>query len=82
MATSGSKPSPLRIIVGSDNAGHSMKEMLEAEMEKNPGVSKVIDIGVHDAKDSNSYPNIAVEAGKRIMAGEVNPSVSFIRSGD
>jgi len=81
MATNGTKPSPLRIIVGSDNAGHAMKETLKAELEKNDGVSEVIDIGVPDAKDSTSYPNVAVEAGKKIMAGEADRALLICGTG-
>jgi ribose 5-phosphate isomerase B len=71
MAPNGTTPSPLRIVVGSDSAGHEYKTALRAELEKNPGVSKVLDVGVLNADDSTAYPHIAVDAGKRIIAGEV-----------
>lgn len=63
--------SPLRIVVGSDSAGHAYKTALKAELEKNPGVSTVLDVGVEDADDSTAYPHVAVEAGKKIVGGEV-----------
>ncbi len=71
MAANGTAPSPLRIVVGSDNAGHAYKTELKAELEKNPGVSKVLDVGTEDADDSTAYPHIAVDASKKIIAGEV-----------
>jgi Ribose/Galactose Isomerase len=71
MAANGTAPSPLRIVVGSDNAGHIYKTALKSELEKNPGVCDVLDIGVVDADDPTAYPHIAVDAGKKIMAGDV-----------
>ena len=71
MSSNGAGPKPLRIVVGSDNAGHSLKTVLKQELEKNPGVAEVIDVGVLDPDDSTSYPHVAVDAGKKIMAGEV-----------
>ena len=65
------RPSPLKVVVGSDSAGHAYKTALKEELEKNPGVSKVVDVGVIDADDSTAYPDIAVEAGKKVIAGDV-----------
>lgn len=63
--------SPLRIAVGSDSAGYAYKTALKAELERNAGVSEVLDVGVVSAEDSTAYPHLAVDAGKKIMAGEV-----------
>jgi Ribose/Galactose Isomerase len=71
MAANNTARSPLRIVVGSDNAGHAYKTAVKAELENNPGVSEVLDVGVVDADDSTAYPHIAVEAGKKIIAGDV-----------
>jgi ribose 5-phosphate isomerase B len=71
MTSSGTTSSPLRIVVGSDSAGHAYKTALKAELGKNPGVSEVLDVGVVDAEDSTAYPHLAVDAGRKIIAGEV-----------
>lgn len=71
MATNGKDPSTLRIVVGSDRAGHAYKTALKAELENNPGVSEVLDVGTVDADDSTAYPHIAVDASKKITMGDV-----------
>jgi ribose 5-phosphate isomerase B len=63
--------SPLRIIVGSDSAGHEYKTALKTELEKNPDVAVIDDVGVMDAEDGTAYPHIAVRASEMIMAGHV-----------
>lgn len=73
MTTNGSK-SALRVVIGSDNAGHAYKEALKETLEKNDGVSKVIDVGVPDSKDVTSYPSVAVEAARKVKNGEVRGS--------
>ena len=75
MASKGTTPSPLRIVVGSDSAGHAYKTALKAELEKNPGVSQVLDVGTVDADDSTAYPHIAVDASKKITTGDVLISI-------
>lgn len=67
----GPQLSPLRIVIGSDSAGHEYKTALKAELEKNPDVSKVFDVGVVDVEDGTAYPHIAVDASKKIIAGDV-----------
>ena len=68
---------PIRIVVGSDNAGHAYKEALKKELEKHAGVAEVLDVGVHESSDSTAYPHAAVDACKKIKAGEVSSPPSF-----
>ena len=68
----GAGPAPLRIVVGSDNAGHTLKSTIKKDFESNPLVSKVIDVGVVGADDPMAYPHVAVDAAKKITAGEVS----------
>lgn len=67
------KLKPIRVVVGSDNAGHTYKEALKEVIQKHKGVSEVIDVGVKDPKDGNAYPNIAVDAARKVKNGEVCP---------
>lgn len=62
---------PLRIVVGSDNAGHAYKTALKEVLHKHAGVTQVLDVGVVDADDSTAYPHLAVDAAKKIKSGEV-----------
>ena len=74
MTTNGatSDLTPLRIVVGSDNAGHSYKTALKDILKKHKGVSEVLDVGVVEADDPTAYPHLAVDACKKIKAGEVS----------
>lgn len=71
MATNGSGNTPLRIVVGSDNAGHAYKQALKEALKKHSGVSQVLDVGVLEADDTTAYPHLAVDACKKIKSGEV-----------
>jgi ribose 5-phosphate isomerase B len=66
---------PIRIVVGSDNAGHDYKEAIKKVLESHAGVAEVLDVGVHDASDSTAYPHPAVDACKKIKAGEVSTAL-------
>lgn len=70
--TSANNNTPLRIVVGCDNAGHTYKEALKDTLQKHKGVSEVLDVGVKDPKDGTSYPYSAVEAARKIKNGEVS----------
>lgn len=65
---------PLRIVVGSDNAGHTLKSIIKKDFESHPLVSKVLDVGVVDPDDSTAYPHVAVDAVTKITAGDVSSS--------
>lgn len=59
---------PLRIAVGSDRAGHDLKEVLAEHLRGHPMVASVLDVGV-DAHAQRAYPQIAAAAA-RLVAGE------------
>ena len=61
----------IRIVDGSDHAGHAYKTALEKELENHAGVARVLNAGVHDADDPRAYPHSAVDAVKMIKSGEV-----------
>lgn len=58
----------LRIVVGADEAGFEYKESLKADLENDPRVSEVIDLGV-DANATTPYPVVAIAAAERIRDG-------------
>ena len=68
---------PIRIVVGSDSAGHAYKDALKKALEKHAGVASVLDVGVHESSDSTAYPHPAVDACKKIKAGEVGSPITF-----
>jgi len=69
-----------RIVVGSDDAGFDYKERLKADLLADPRVESVVDVGV-DATSHTHYPHIAVEAAKKIAAGEVDRGVLICGTG-
>jgi ribose 5-phosphate isomerase B len=58
----------LRIVIGSDEAGFEYKEILKKDLEKNPNVAAVIDVGV-DGEGHTAYPRIAIAAAELVAAG-------------
>jgi ribose 5-phosphate isomerase B len=57
-----------RIVVGSDDAGYEYKEALKADLEKDPRVAEVVDVGV-DAEGHTAYPRVAIAAAERVRDG-------------
>lgn len=71
----------LRLIIGSDKAGFDYKEIVKADLEANVEVASVVDVGVSSDADATSYPNVAIEAAKRIAAGEADRAILFCGTG-
>lgn len=70
--SSTSPNTPLRIAVGSDNAGFDYKEALKETLKKHKGVAEVIDVGVTESQDQKAYPHAAVDAARKVKNGEVS----------
>lgn len=58
----------LRIVVGSDDAGFRLKEILKADLNAHPGVASIDDVGV-DESSQTAYPHIAIAAARRVADG-------------
>lgn len=71
---------PLRLIVGSDEAGFEYKEVLKADLENNGLVASVYDVGVN-ADAHTSYPSIAIEAAEMIARGEADRALLVCGTG-
>ncbi len=71
---------PLRIVVGSDDAGHQYKQALKADLEANPGVELVADVGV-DADGHTPYPTIAIAAAEMIADGRADRALLICGTG-
>ncbi|EXJ90602.1 ribose 5-phosphate isomerase B [Capronia coronata CBS 617.96] len=81
MTTNGTANAPLRIVVGSDNAGHAYKTALKETLKKHRGVTHVLDVGVVDADDGTAYPHLAVDACKKIKSGEADRALLICGTG-
>ena len=61
-----------RIVVGSDGAGFGYKEALKADLGEHELVDSVADVGVGSTGEPTHYPSVAIEAGRRVAAGEAD----------
>lgn len=59
---------PLRIVVGSDDAGLQYKDILKGDLAADERVYEVIDVGVNDG-DHTAYPHVAVQAARMVAEG-------------
>lgn len=69
-----------RIVVGSDDAGHDYKEVLKRDLENDPRVASVVDVGV-DAEGRTPYPDVAASAARRVAAGEADRALLICGTG-
>jgi len=72
---------PLVIAVGADEAGCGYKNKIKADLEADPRVSKVIDVGVNETSDKTAYPHPAVDAAKLVSAGEADRALLICGTG-
>ena len=72
--------SGLRLIVGGDDAGYDYKEAVRRQLEEDPRVASVADVGV-GADESTPYPSVAIEAAERIARGEADRAVLICGTG-
>ena len=71
---------PLRIVVGSDDAGYDYKSALKALLEADPRVASVADVGVA-GDEHTDYPHVAVEAARRVAAGDADRALLVCGTG-
>ncbi len=71
---------PLRIVIGSDDAGVQYKAVLKADLEADPRVAEVVDVGVGD-EEHTAYPHVAVEAARRVADGRADRALLICGTG-
>ena len=69
----------MKIIIGSDHAGLSLKETCKAYLERQ-GTYQVRDIGVF-SRESSDYPKIAHQAAQAVSRGEYGRGILICGSG-
>lgn len=72
---------PLRIALGADDAGCGYKNKIKADLEANPLVESIIDVGVLHSDDKTAYPHPAVDAAKLIKDGKVDRALLICGTG-
>ncbi|MEO7556889.1 MAG: RpiB/LacA/LacB family sugar-phosphate isomerase, partial [Acidimicrobiales bacterium] len=70
----------LRIVVGSDDAGLTYKDALKADLEADPRVSEVVDVGVR-GDEHTAYPHVAVDAARMVADGKADRALLVCGTG-
>ena len=70
----------LRLVIGSDDAGFDYKEILKKDLEANPGVASLVDVGV-DADGHTAYPRVAIAAAELVASGEADRALLICGTG-
>ncbi|MFG2924501.1 ribose-5-phosphate isomerase [Streptomyces sp. NPDC048305] len=78
--TNPQQPAPLRIVIGCDDAGYAYKEALKADLEADPRVASVTDIGV-SADEHTAYPHIGVAAARAVADDEADRALLLCGTG-
>lgn len=71
---------PLKIVIGSDDAGFDYKEALKTDLLASELVSSVTDVGV-DADGHTEYPRVAIRAAEMVASGEADRALLFCGTG-
>ncbi|MGN6197483.1 ribose-5-phosphate isomerase [Humibacter sp.] len=69
-----------RIVIGSDDAGIDLKEAIKADLEADPRVEAVIDVGVN-RQEHTPYSSVAIEAAERVADGEADRALLVCGTG-
>ncbi len=69
-----------RMVVGCDEAGFEYKERIKADLEADPRVSTVTDVGV-TGDEHTAYPHVAVEAARMVADGRADRAILICGTG-
>ena len=69
-----------RIVIGSDDAGFEYKDALKRDLQRDPRVASVVDVGV-DADGHTPYPDIAASAARLVAAGDADRALLVCGTG-
>lgn len=76
------QPHRWRLVIGSDDAGFDYKQAIIGDLEQDPRVTSVHDVGVHpDGMQDATYPAIAIAAASLISAGEADRALLVCGTG-
>jgi ribose 5-phosphate isomerase B len=78
-----SSQSSYRIAIGCDSAGLSYKTALKKDLEKDPRVTDIIDVGVTSDKGDldTAYPHIGVAAARKVASGDADRALLICGTG-
>jgi len=70
----------LRIVIGADDAGFEYKEALKRDLDADPLVESVVDVGV-GFDEHTAYPKVAVTAAELVAAGAADRALLICGTG-
>ena len=70
----------LRLVIGCDDAGYQYKEILKADLEADPRVATVVDVGV-DEDGHTAYPRVAIAAAELVADGRADRALLICGTG-
>ena len=70
----------LRLVIGCDEAGLDYKDILKGDLEKDPRVAQVVDVGVSD-DENTAYPHVAVAAANLVAEGKADRALLICGTG-
>jgi ribose 5-phosphate isomerase B len=68
------------IAIGADSAGYDYKEALRAQLEADPRVDSVIDVGIGAGQEVD-YPHVGVAGARRVSTGEADRALLVCGTG-
>ncbi|KAL6154801.1 hypothetical protein ACJQWK_00693 [Exserohilum turcicum] len=72
---------PLRIVVGCDDAGVGYKNTIIKDLEGDARVASVTDVGVPSNTDKTAYPHVAVNAAQLVASGQADRALLICGTG-
>lgn len=70
----------MRIAIGCDDAGIEYKEILKADLELDPRVDEVIDVGVNEGEHT-AYPHIGIAGARAVAEGRADRALLICGTG-
>lgn len=70
-----------RVVLAADQAGVSYKDAILGMLRDDDRVDEVIDVGVNATTDATAYPHLAVDAARKIAAGEADRGIFICGTG-
>ena len=71
----------MRLVVGCDSAGVNYRDAIKKDLEIDPRVASVTDVGVPTVDDGKAYGHVAVEAARMIRDGKTDRAILICGTG-
>ncbi len=69
------------IAVGADGLGRALKDLLAAELRRDPRVRDIQDFGVHAPDDPTAYPSVGIAVAEAVARGEADRALLVCGTG-